>query len=118
MLDPSLDADASAFGRPAAVRRAARGVNAWITLPHGPSLVKLLFDRRVVMRNYSRLRCDLACRACSSRAPGTDLAHDRRRHIHGPARAGRAPGPADARGPGPAPGTGTGTGPASPRPCR
>jgi hypothetical protein len=35
MLDPSLDADASAFGGPAAIRRVAIGVNAWITLPHG-----------------------------------------------------------------------------------
>ena len=35
-------------------------VNAWITLPQGSPRVKLQFDRRVRIRNYSRLPCHLA----------------------------------------------------------
>jgi len=34
-------------------------VNAWITLPQGFPDVKLQFDRRVRIRNYSRLACHL-----------------------------------------------------------
>src|SRR5436305_4956519 len=62
MLDPSLRRWCEA--RPA-TRRHRRGdaeiavVNAWITLPQGFSRVKLQFDRRVGIRNYSRFACHL-----------------------------------------------------------
>src|ERR1043165_7685395 len=62
MLDPSLRRWCE---RVSAARRHRRGdaetavVNAWITLPQGFPHVKLQFDRRVGIRNYSRLACHL-----------------------------------------------------------
>jgi integrase/recombinase XerC len=50
MLDPSLDAS---LGR-CFERVPSLAGNAWTTLPHGLRHVKLQFDRRVVIRNYSR----------------------------------------------------------------
>jgi hypothetical protein len=61
MLDPSLGAGASAFGGlgTAIAMPETSVVNAWITLPQGFPHVKLQFDRRVGMRNYSRMACHL-----------------------------------------------------------
>jgi integrase/recombinase XerC len=56
MLDPFLGAAPSASGGLVAGSQTAAGVNAWITLPYRSRHVKLQFDRRVAMRNYSRCR--------------------------------------------------------------
>src|SRR5580704_18832675 len=63
MLDPSLMRWCERVRRPGGIAVAmpeALVVNACITLPHRYPHVKLQFDRRVRIRNYSRLACHLA----------------------------------------------------------
>src|SRR5919109_5538705 len=84
MLDPSLGAGASAFGGSVAVPETSV-VNAWIPLPQATPGVKLQFDRRVRIRNYSRLLCHLPVPGFAT-APGAHWAHEECRETRGDAR--------------------------------
>src|SRR5271169_927900 len=71
-------------------------VNAWITLPQGFVHVKLQFDRRVRIRNYSRLPCHLAF----PRLPACNGAHWAYEGCRGTRRTAGPAAACDGRGPG------------------
>src|SRR5271170_7771284 len=72
MLDPSLDPSLEASLGRCFERVPGLAGNAWTTLPHGSNLVKLQFDRRVVIRNYSRRTFPQRppCPPCPAVSPG------------------------------------------------